>query len=108
MFQLPEDFDREWPLHRVVIPSDGSTEVEVEIGPVRIPDWDLSEDGEEIVLQENTYKHYKFYTSGERIDQIQMLAHHAKASMKFGVDEDGDVFWEVRFKVSDFREVVRE
>jgi len=107
VFQLPEDFDREWPLHRVVIPSDDGL-TSVDIGPVRILGWHLSEDGEEIVLQESTYKHYKFYTSGERIDQIQMLAHHAKASMKFGVDEDGDVFWEVRFKVSDFKEVVRE
>lgn len=107
MYELPEDFDPEWPLHRAVIPSDGKT-ITAEIGPMRVTHWDLSGDGDEIILHENTYKHYKFYTSGERIDQIQTLAHHAKATREFGVDEDGDVFWQVRFKLSDFKEVVRE
>lgn len=113
MFKLPEDFDREWPLHRVIVPSDGKT-ITAEIGPLTIHGWDIStrttltETVEEIVLHENTYKHYKFYTSGEQIDQIQTLAHHTKAHYNFGADEDGDVFWEVRFKLSDFKEVVRE
>ena len=100
MFSLPDDFDKDGEMSFLALSEEGSEESAVMIGEELIGGW--TKLGDTVYLRETTYKHYKFYTDGAAIDLIQKLAHHNKATFDAGTDLDGDIYWEVSFKIDDF------
>lgn len=102
MFELDPDFQKDGELSFVASGPEYDDQTITMIGGELIGGWTQRND--EIYLRVDTYKHHKFYVDGAMIDLIQKLAHHNMARWDAGRDEDGDLYWEVSFKIAAFRE----